>query len=99
MSEVIKEVAVPEETVGPVPAAGAKRFSGQVYRAERRATGALADVPDQIPDLHSLFGHEQDDGALAIEGPWLQRPGRGSAGRLGLGTGHDRVHPACRLID
>src|SRR5438105_7280277 len=69
-------------------------LSGQVYGAKRRATGTLAHVPDQVPDLHSLFRHEQDDGAVAVEGPWLQRPGRGSTSRLGLGTGNDGVHPA-----
>src|SRR5436305_13192420 len=74
-------------------------FSCEVHRPERRATGALADVPDQVPHLHSLFGHEQDDGAVAIEGPRLQRPGGGSAGRLGLGAGDDGVHPPRRLID
>ena len=59
----------------------------------------MADVPDQVPNLHGLLRHEQDDGAVAVEGPWLQRSGGGGVGRLDVGAGHDGVHAARRLVD
>src|SRR5205807_7266578 len=34
----------------------------EVHCAQGRAARAVAHVPDQVPDLHGLLGHEQDDG-------------------------------------
>ena len=57
----------------------------------------MAHVPDQVPHLHGVFGHEQNNGAVAIEGPWVQRSSSRGAGRLGMGAGNDDLHVACRV--
>src|SRR5262249_33510390 len=47
------------------------RIHREIYGAAWRAARVVADVPDQVPHLHGLLSHEQNDGAVAVEGSWI----------------------------